>query len=157
MTAVAAASFLALMGVFNFAGTICSGWLSDRFDNRVLLAWYYGLRGLSLLWLPLSNFDIVSLSLFAAFFGLDYIATVPPTVKLAAQHFGPVNAPIVFGWIFASHQVGGAVSAFASGVSRDVWATYMPAYLAIGVACLLAASAVFAVRDIRLATAQVAR
>ena len=124
---------------------------------RVLLAWYYGLRGLSLLWLPLSNFDVVSLSLFAAFFGLDYIATVPPTVKLAAQHFGPVNAPIVFGWIFASHQVGGAVSAFASGVSRDVWATYLPAYLAIGVACLLAASAVFAVRDIRLATAQVAR
>lgn len=156
VTAVVAASFLALMGVFNFAGTICSGWLSDRFDNRVLLAWYYGLRGLSLLWLPLSNFDIISLSLFAAFFGLDFVATVPPTVKLAAQHFGPINAPIVFGWMFASHQVGGAVSAFASGVSRDAWATYMPAYLAIGVACLVAAIAVFAVRDIRLATAQAA-
>ena len=152
VTAVVAASFLAMMGVFNFAGTICSGWLSDRFDNRILLAWYYGLRGLSLIWLPFSNFDVVSLSLFAIFFGLDFVATVPPTVKLAAQHFGPVKAPIVFGWAFASHQLGGAVSAYASGVSRDAWATYLPAYLAIGLTCLLATIAVFAVRDIRLAT-----
>ncbi|MSP02890.1 MAG: MFS transporter [Acetobacteraceae bacterium] len=156
VTAVVAASFLALMGVFNFAGTICSGWLSDRFDNRILLAWYYGLRGLSLMWLPFSNFDVVSLSLFAIFFGLDFVATVPPTVKLAAQHFGPVKAPIVFGWAFASHQLGGAVSAYASGVSRDAWATYLPAYLAIGFACLLAAMAVFAVRDIRQATLRAA-
>lgn len=156
VTAVAAASFLAMMGVFNFAGTICSGWLSDRFDNRILLAWYYGLRGLSLMWLPFSNFDVVSLSLFAIFFGLDYVATVPPTVKLAAQHFGPVKAPIVFGWAFASHQLGGAISAYASGVSRDAWATYLPAYFAIGLACLLATMAVFAVRDIRLATLRAA-
>ena len=121
-----------------------------------LLAWYYGLRGLSLMWLPFSNFDVVSLSIFAVFFGLDYVATVPPTVKLAAQHFGPIKAPIVFGWAFASHQLGGAVSAFASGVSRDAWATYLPAYLAIGIACLLATVAVFAVRDIRLATMRAA-
>jgi sugar phosphate permease len=87
ITAVVAASFLAMMGAFNFLGTICSGWLSDRFDNRILLAWYYGLRGLSLIWLPFSNFDVVSLSIFAIFFGLDYVATVPPTVKLAGQHF----------------------------------------------------------------------
>lgn len=156
VTAVVAASFLAMMGVFNFAGTICSGWLSDRFDNRILLAWYYGLRGLSLMWLPFSNFDVVSLSLFAIFFGLDYVATVPPTVKLAAQHFGPVKAPIVFGWAFASHQLGGAISAYASGVSRDAWATYLPAYFAIGLTCLLATMAVFAVRDIRLATLRAA-
>jgi sugar phosphate permease len=151
VTTVVAASFLAMMGVFNFAGTICSGWLSDRFDNRVLLAWYYGLRGLSLMALPFSNFDVVSLSLFAMFFGLDFVATVPPTVKLTAQHFGPVKAPIVFGWAFAAHQLGGAVSAYASGVSRDAWASYLPAYLAIGLICLLASMAVFAVRDIRLA------
>jgi predicted MFS family arabinose efflux permease len=151
VTTVVAASFLALMGVFNFAGTICSGWLSDRFDNRVLLAWYYVLRGLSLMALPFSNFDVVALSLFAVFFGLDFVATVPPTVKLTGQHFGPVKAPIVFGWAFAAHQLGGAVSAFASGVSRDAWATYLPAYLAIGMTCLLASMAVFAVRDIRMA------
>jgi sugar phosphate permease len=150
VSAVVAASFLAMMGIFNFVGTICSGWLSDRFDNRILLAWYYGLRGLSLIWLPFSNFDVVSLSLFAIFFGLDYVSTIPPTVKLAGQHFGSVNAAIVFGWIFASHQLGGAVSAYASGVSRDAWATYLPAYIAIGIACLLATMAVFAVRDVRL-------
>jgi hypothetical protein len=75
---------------------------------------------------------------------------VPPTVKLTAQHFGAVKAPIVFGWVFAGHQLGGAVSAFASGVSRDAWASYLPIYLVIGVTCLLASMAVFAVRDIRL-------
>lgn len=153
VTAVMAASFLAMMGVFNFSGTICSGWLSDRFDNRVLLACYYGFRGLSLIWLPFSNFDVVSLSMFAIFFGLDFVATIPPTVKLAAQYFGPTKTPIVFGWIFASHQVGGAVSTFVAGLSRDVWATYMPAYFAIGLICLVAAITVFAVRDIRMATA----
>ena len=154
VTAVTAASFLAVMGVFNFAGTICSGWLSDRFDNRILLACYYGFCGLSLIWLPFSNFDVISLSLFAIFFGLDFVATIPPTVKLAGQHFGPVKTPIVFGWIFASHQLGGAVSAFVAGLSRDVWATYMPAYFAIGVICLIATIAIFTMRDIRLTTAR---
>ncbi|MGE0418257.1 MAG: MFS transporter [Acetobacteraceae bacterium] len=154
VTAVVAASFLAMMGMFNFVGTIFSGWLSDRFDNRVLLAWYYGFRGLSLIWLPFSNFDVISLSLFAVFFGLDFVATVPPTVKLTAQHFGPTKAPIVFGWAFASHQLGGALSAFGSGLSRDAWATYMPAYVTIGMACLLAATAVFTMRDIRMAMAR---
>ena len=149
---VAAAGYLAMMGVFNFAGTICSGWLSDRFDNRVLLAWYYGLRGLSLMWLPFSNFDVVSLSMFAIFFGLDFVATVPPTVKLAAQHFGAAKAPIVVGWVFAAHQLGGALSAYGSGISRDVWATYLPAFFVTGIVCLVAAMAIFAVRDIRLQT-----
>src|SRR5690242_8118539 len=83
VAAVASASYLAMMGAFNFIGTITSGWLSDRFDNRVLLAWYYGLRGLSLIWLPFSSFDVYALSIWAVFFGLDFVATVPPTVKLS--------------------------------------------------------------------------
>jgi MFS family permease len=149
---VQAASFLAMMGVFNFIGTIGSGWLSDRFDNRVLLGWYYGLRGLSLIWLPFSSFDVVSLSLFAMFFGLDFIATVPPTVRLAAQHFGAAKAPIVFGWAFAAHQLGNAVSALGAALSRDAWASYLPAYFLIGLICLLAAMAVFTMPKVRPAT-----
>jgi len=150
IAAVAAASYLAMMGVFNFVGTITSGWLSDRFDNRILLAWYYGLRGLSLIWLPFSSFDIYSLSIWAVFFGLDFVATVPPTVKLSAQHFGAEKAPIVVGWVFACHQFGGAVAVFAAGVTRATWASYIPAFLIIGVVCLVATMAMFAVRDIRL-------
>ena len=148
---VRAASFLAMMGLFNFIGTVISGWLSDRFDNRVLLAWYYGLRGLSLMWLPFGNFDLVSLSVFAVFFGLDFIATVPPTVKLAGQHFGPAKAPIVFGWAFASHQLGGAVAALGAGVSRDALATYVPAFFAAGLACMFATIAIFGLRKFRAA------
>ena len=101
---VQAASLLAAMGVFDFFGTIVSGWLSDRYDNRYLLFWYYGLRGLSLLSLPFTNFSFYGLSLFAMFYGLDWIATVPPTVRLTAQRFGPERANLVFGWIFAGHQ-----------------------------------------------------
>jgi MFS family permease len=157
IAAVAAASYLAMMGVFNFAGTITSGWLSDRFDNRILLAWYYGLRGLSLIWLPFSSFDVYALSIWAIFFGLDFIATVPPTVKLAAQHFGAANAPIVFGWVFAFHQLGGAIAAFAAGVARATWASYLPAFVAVGVVCLIATLAVFTVRDIRLQPAAAVR
>ena len=156
IAAVAAASYLAMMGIFNFLGTITSGWLSDRFDNRILLAWYYGLRGLSLIWLPFSSFDIYALSIWAVFFGLDFVATVPPTVKLSAQHFGATKAPIVVGWVFAAHQLGGAIAAFAAGVTRATWASYMPAFLVIGVICLLATLAMFAVRDIRLQPARVA-
>jgi MFS family permease len=155
IAAVVAASYLAMMGVFNFAGTITSGWLSDRFDNRILLAWYYGLRGLSLIWLPFSSFDVYALSIWAVFFGLDFVATVPPTVKLSAQHFGAEKAPIVVGWVFACHQLGGAVSAFAAGVTRAAWASYIPAFLVIGLVCLLATVAMFAVRDIRLQPAAV--
>jgi MFS family permease len=156
VAAVAAASYLAMMGIFNFLGTITSGWLSDRFDNRILLAWYYGLRGLSLIWLPFSSFDIYAMSIWAVFFGLDFVATVPPTVKLSAQHFGATKAPIVVGWVFASHQLGGAMAAFAAGVTRATWASYMPVFLAIGLTCLLATLAMFAVRDIRLQPARVA-
>src|SRR5580658_1962002 len=110
LDAVAAASVLAMMGACDFIGTIGSGWLSDRFDNRWLLFWYYGLRGLSLLALPYTDFSFFGLSLFAVFYGLDWIATVPPTVKLAAQTFGREQAPLVFGWIFTAHQMGAAVA-----------------------------------------------
>ncbi len=107
MAEVQAASVLAMMGIFNFVGTVASGWLSDRYDNRKLLFWYYGLRGLSLLWLPSSTFSLYGLSIFAVFYGLDWVATVPPTVKLSGQTFGREKAAMVFGWVFVGHQVGG--------------------------------------------------
>jgi predicted MFS family arabinose efflux permease len=137
--AVAAASYLALMGIFNFAGTVGSGWLSDRFDNRLLLVIYYSFRGLSLIWLPFSDFSVFALTLWAVFFGLDFVATVPPTVRLAAQHFGPAKGPVLFGWIFAAHQFGAAVAAYGSGLTRDSVLTYLPAFLMAGLACLVAA------------------
>jgi predicted MFS family arabinose efflux permease len=139
MAEVEAASVLALIGVFDFVGTIGSGWLSDRYDNRKLLFWYYGLRGISLLFLPMSSFSFYGLSLFAVFYGLDWIATVPPTVKLAGAAFGRDKAPLVFGWIFTAHQLGGAVAALGGGMSRDALASYLPAFYLAGASCLLAA------------------
>jgi len=133
---VQAASLLAAMGVFDFFGTIFSGWLSDRYDNRWLLFWYYGLRGLSLLLLPFSDFSFYGLSLFAMFYGLDWIATVPPTVRLTAQRFGPERANLVFGWIFAGHQLGAAFAAFGAGLSRTLLATYLPAFFIAGLLCV---------------------
>jgi sugar phosphate permease len=118
---VQAAGLLAAMGVFDFFGTIVSGWLSDRYDNRWLLFWYYGLRGLSM------------------FYGLDWIATVPPTVRLTAQRFGPERANLVFGWIFAGHQLGAACAAFGAGLSRTALATYLPAFFIAGALCVVAA------------------
>lgn len=138
MPAVGAASVLAFMGIFNLIGTIASGWLSDRYDNRWLLFWYYGLRGLSLLFLPYSDFTFYGLALFAVFYGLDWVATVPPTVKLAAERFGPERANMVFGWIFAGHQLGAAAAALAGGLSRSALQTYLPAFFAAGVLCILA-------------------
>ena len=128
LPAVTAASVLAMMGFFDFFGTIGSGWLSDRFDPRWLLFWYYGLRGLSLLYLPFTDFTFYGLSLFAVFYGLDWIATVPPTVKLAADRFGREKAGIVFGWVFAGHQIGAASAAFGAGLVRTEYSTYLPAF-----------------------------
>lgn len=142
---VEAASLLAAMGIFDFFGTILSGWLSDRFDNRWLLFWYYGLRGLSLLFLPFSDFSFYGLSLFAMFYGLDWIATVPPTVRLTAQQFGPERANLVFGWIFTGHQLGAALAAFGAGLSRTELSSYLPAFFAAGVLCILAALGVLAI------------
>ncbi len=139
MTAVAGAAALAMMGMFDFVGTVGSGYLSDRVDSRKLLFWYYGLRGLSLLWLPSSTFTIYGLSIFAVFYGLDWIATVPPTVKLTGHVFGREKAGIVFGWIFASHQLGAAVAAFGGGLSKTWLLTYAPAFYVAGGACLVAA------------------
>ena len=139
LAAVSAAGVLATMGVFDFFGTIGSGWLSDRFDNRKLLFWYYGLRGLSLLYLPFSSFTFYGLSIFAMFYGLDWIATVPPTVKLAADRFGREKAGLVFGWIFAGHQLGAATAAFGAGLSRTQFSSYLPAFFTAGGLCLIAA------------------
>ena len=136
---VQAAGLLAAMGVFDFFGTIMSGWLSDRYDNRWLLFWYYGLRGLSLVFLPFSDFSFYGLSLFAMFYGLDWIATVPPTVRLTAQRFGAERANLVFGWIFAGHQLGAGAAAFGAGLSRTVLASYLPAFFVAGALCVVAA------------------
>ncbi|MDR6634517.1 MFS family permease [Phyllobacterium sp. 1468] len=139
MVPVVAASVLAMMGFFDFFGTIGSGWLSDRVDNRWLLFWYYGLRGLSLLYLPYSNFSFYGLSLFAMFYGLDWIATVPPTVKLATDRFGREKAGLIFGWVFAGHQLGAAAAAYGGGFARTEYQTYMPAFFVAGILCLIAA------------------
>ena len=140
---VAASSYLALMGVFNFFGTMSSGWLSDRFNNYNLLIIYYALRGCSLVFLPYSDFDIFALTLWAMFFGLDYIATVPPTVRLTSKAFGVVTGPVVFGWIFSAHQFGSAFAAYGVGLSRDSLLTYLPAFIVAGLFCFFAAILIF--------------
>lgn len=142
LAALPAASVLAMIGAFDFVGTILSGWLSDRYDNRKLLFWYYGLRGLSLFWLPHSEFTLYGLSLFAMFYGLDWVATVPPTVKLVTAHFSKERAGMVFGWVFAGHQIGSATAAYGAGLTRTVMFSYSPALYVAGAACLLAATAI---------------
>ena len=140
MTEVAAASLLAIIGIFDIVGTIASGWLTDRLDSRWLLFWYYGLRGLSLFFLPFAySTGYAGLILFIVFYGLDWVATVPPTVALTAQIFGRQRMGIVFGWIFASHQLGAAFAAFAAGATRTWLGDYTPAFVAAGLLCLVAA------------------
>jgi predicted MFS family arabinose efflux permease len=148
LAAVSAAGILAMMGIFDFFGTLGSGWLSDRFDNRWLLFWYYGLRGLSLIYLPFSDFSIIGLTVFAMFYGLDWIATVPPTVKLTAERFGDGKANVVFGWIFAGHQLGAASAAYGAGLTRTVYETYLPAFFTAGALCIVAAFAFAMLRSI---------
>ena len=139
MTIVAAGSLLAIMGVFDLVGTTASGWLTDRYDPRKLLFAYFGLRGLSLIYLPFADFSFFGLSLFAVFYGLDWIATVPPTLAIANQRFGLKKAPILFGWISASHQIGAASAAFLAGVSRSVSGSYLQAFVVAGFVAILAA------------------
>ncbi len=139
---VTAASTLAVIGGFDIVGTILSGWLSDRFDNRALLSWYYGLRGLSLLFIPNTMMSIYGLSAFAAFYGLDWIATVPPTVRLCGKAFG-AKGGIVFGWIYAAHMIGGAVAAYGGGFMRFALKSYSPAFLIAGVSCLVASAVIW--------------
>ena len=106
--------FAVALGTIGALFALPLAWLSDRYDNRWLLFWYYGLRGLSLLFLPFADFTFLGLSIFAVFYGLDWIATVPPTVRLTAARFGRERANLVFGWVFAGHQLGAASAAFGS-------------------------------------------
>jgi predicted MFS family arabinose efflux permease len=139
MTEVQGASLLAAMGIFDLFGTTLSGWLSDRFNARVLLFWYYGLRGLSLMYLPHAfGIDFFGLPLFAAFYGLDWIATVPPTVRLATDVYGKDSAPVVFGWVVAGHQLGAAFAALGAGMLRASLGTYTVASMISGGLCLVA-------------------
>ncbi|HYM97685.1 MAG TPA: MFS transporter [Candidatus Sulfotelmatobacter sp.] len=140
---VTAASLLATIGVFDVAGTMISGWLTDRLDARWLLFWYYGLRGLSLLFLPYAfGVQYFGLILFIVFYGLDWVATVPPTVALTADTFGKRNLGVVYGWIFAAHQLGAATAAFGAGAIRTFFGDYQIAFMTSGLLCLLAAGLV---------------
>lgn len=140
---VTAASMLALIGIFDLIGTTISGWLSDRIDNRWLLCWYYGLRGLSLLLLPYAlGTGYLSLAVFIVFYGLDWVATVPPTSRLTADIFGKRNVGIVFGWIFAAHQLGAATAAFGAGELRTIFGDYQTSFITAGLLCLVASGMV---------------
>jgi sugar phosphate permease len=137
---VRAASLLAVMGIFDLFGTTASGWLTDRWDSRKLLLTYYGLRGLSLIFLPEALMNAgTGLNVFSVFYGLDWIATVPPTLKLATDAFGKDDAPIVYGWVFASHQVGAGIVALGAGIIRTTMGDYRLAFEASGMLCLVAA------------------
>lgn len=139
MSEVQGASLLAAMGIFDLFGTTLSGWLSDRFNSRVLLFFYYGFRGLSLIYLPYAfGLDFFGLPLFAAFYGLDWIATVPPTVRLTTDVFGKDSAPVVFGWVVAGHQLGAAFAAYGAGLLRSSLGTYTVASMISGGLCLIA-------------------
>ena len=143
---VRAAGLLSLMGFFDLFGTTASGWLTDRYDPRRLLVVYYGLRGLSLVALPFLDFGAGSLTVFAIFYGLDWIATVPPTVRLTNEAFGERDAPIVFGWVMVAHQLGAASAAFGAGLIREETGSYLGAFLASGAMGVLAAVAVMLAR-----------
>ena len=140
-----AAGLLAVIGVFSLIGSAASGWLCDRFNPRVLLFWYYGLRGLSLLVLPFTAFDPLSLAVFSVFYGLDWVATGPATFALTNEVFGRRDAPVIVSWIFAGHQVGGALAALGAGAVRDITGTYLLAFVLSGAACLLASMLVLRV------------
>ncbi|MGW0041114.1 MFS transporter [Rhodococcus sp. NPDC003348] len=140
MPTTAAASLLAVIGIFDVAGTIASGWFTDRFDSRKLLGAYYLLRGLSLIFLPILFAETVHppMIAFVIFYGLDWVATVPPTVALCRKHFG-ADAPIVFGWVLASHQIGAGLVAFLAGLVRDRFGGYDAAFYVAGGLCAIAA------------------
>lgn len=148
MATTTAASLLAVVGLFDIAGTVASGWLTDKFDPRLLLVAYYGFRGVGLLMLPslLSDHVHPSMILFVVVYGLDWVATVPPTVALCRDIFGE-RGTIVFGWVFASHQLGAALAAFGSGVIRDVFGTYTYAWLAGAAMCAIAAGLSIAAKE----------
>ncbi|WP_082592381.1 MFS transporter [Phycicoccus sp. Soil803] len=147
MPETTAAGLLALIGVFDLVGTIASGWLTDKVDPRLLLCGYYGFRGLSLLFVPaLLGPDIhPNLFIFIVFYGLDWVATVPPTIALCRRHFGVARSGVVFGWVFASHMVGAGVAASYAGWVRQSTGDYFTAWLTAGGLCLFAALACLAI------------
>jgi predicted MFS family arabinose efflux permease len=130
---------LAAMGAFDMVGTTLSGWLTDRIDPRKLLVWYYTLRGISLLFLPAAYASgVPGLAAFVVFYGLDWVATVPPTVRLVAEKFGKERVGPVFGWVFAAHQLGASVAAFAAGAVHTWLGDYLVAFMTAGLLCLVA-------------------
>ena len=139
LTQLEASGLLAVMGIFDLIGTTASGWLTDRYDPRKLLFAYYALRGLSLIYLPFSDFSLISLNVFAVFYGLDWIATVPPTVRLATEKFGDRDGPIVFGWIAVGHQAGAATAAIGAGLLHTEFGGYLQAFVLAGTAGVIAA------------------
>ncbi|SDU76263.1 Sugar phosphate permease [Jiangella alkaliphila] len=147
MPVTTAAGLLAVIGIFDLVGTIASGWLTDRFDPRLLLGVYYALRGVSLMVLPLLLAGEVHppMLFFIVFYGLDWVATVPPTIALCREHFG-ASGPIVFGWVLASHQIGAALVAFGAGLTRDAYGSYDMAWIAAGALCAMAAAMSLAIR-----------
>lgn len=152
MPTTTAAGLLAVVGIFDIAGTVFSGWLTDKFDPRILLLTYYTFRGVGLLLLPWLLSDNVhpSMVLFIVIYGLDWVATVPPTSALCREVFGD-RGTIVFGWVFAAHQLGAAAAAFGAGVIRDVFGEYTYAWWGGAVMCAVAAALSFAVRRNRQA------
>jgi MFS family permease len=153
MGATTAAGLLAVVGVFDIVGTIGSGWLTDRYDPRLLLGFYYLFRGVGLALLPMLLSDAVQPSVvaFVVIYGLDWVATVPPTVALCRELFG-ASGTVVFGWVFASHQIGAAVASVAAGITRDRTGTYTAAWLGAALLCVVAAVISVRVRRGALAT-----
>ncbi|MEY4648028.1 MAG: hypothetical protein RL009_444 [Actinomycetota bacterium] len=143
MPTTLAAGLLAVVGIFDFIGTIASGWLTDRFDPAILLIFYYGLRGLALFTVPFVLGPDVQppMLFFVVFYGLDWIATVPPTVELCRKYFGLERSPLIYGWVFASHMIGAAVAAWFAGIIRDSQGDYLIAWITAAVLCLVAAGA----------------
>lgn len=133
---IVAGGLLALMGTFDLIGTTASGWLTDRYNPKLLLAIYYGIRGISLIALPFTGLGEASLLVFALLFGLNWIATLPPTVRIINEEFGEAEGPIIYGWIQLGHQVGAAAAAFGAGVARDLTGNYDLSFVIIGLIAL---------------------
>jgi MFS family permease len=149
MAEVTAASLLAVTGVFDIVGTMLSGWLSDRYNNRKLLFWYYGLRGLALMFLPYAlGTSYLNLAVFVVFYGLDWVATVPPTVRLAGDVFGKDNVGVVFGWIGAAHQLGASAAAYGAGAMHSWQGSYQVTFIASGILCLVASVMVLRIKGV---------
>ena len=141
MPSTTAAGLLAVVGIFDLVGTVASGWLTDRFDARILLAVYYTMRGVSLLTIHhmLAPHVEAGMWVFIVFYGLDWVATVPPTVALCRQHFGINDSGIVFGWVFAAHMVGAGIGANIAGWIRTADGSYRLAWIVAAVLCIAAA------------------